>query len=248
MTPRSPVSALFLVPACIVAILLVSGCSSPLFRESSPAPVPTVQVTQAATQTVSTLSASGPQAPVAGSVLASSDKFQYDDNYGKQIVSTSLRSKRIRSEYYYYFNDVSNPVTLLHGADPGTKLLLVGVTFDLVGIHGSGSRTRFMTPLASSFTLWDHGSVLDPVDPHTLDNPLHYYIKDEGSLYIDRWVEKDNPGTGILVFEVPSSFAVKGTFLRFCPENDPSWISLGVAPRSPDAWNCEKDGIAWSLG
>ena len=232
---------LILAPLCILLLLLASGCSAPATPESSAPPQLTAQATP-------TPSGSPVQEPVVGSILASGAKFQYDDNFGKQIVSTSLRNTKIRSQYYYYFNDVANPVVLRHEAVPGTQLLLVGVTFDLVGLHGAGSRTRFMTPLASSFNLWDHGALRGPIDPHTLDNPLHYYIKDEGSLYMDRWVEKDIPGTGILVFEVPPSFSIKGTYISFCPANDPSWIARGIAPRSPDSWNCARDGVAWKLG
>jgi hypothetical protein len=186
--------------------------------------------------------------PAVGSILALNGKFQYDDNLRKQIVSLSLRNTKVRSQYYYFFNDVANPAILRHDATPGTQMLLAGVTFDLVGVRGEGSRTRFMTPLASSFVLFHDGTLSDPVDPRTLDNPLHYYIKDEGSLYIDRWIEKDQPGTGILVFEVPPSFSLKGSYLRFCPENDPTWSSRGISPRSPDTWNCEKEGVAWRLG
>jgi hypothetical protein len=227
--------------ACILLLILSAGCSS----QAPEAAPPTQVTTQAAVQAAVTTSSAPPPA---GTILPPANKFQYDDNFGKQIVSVSLRNTKVRSQYYYYYNDVSNPVTLRHDAPGGTQLLLVGVTFDLVGLHGSGSRTRFMTPLASSFALWDGGTFRDPVDPHTLDNPLHYYIKDEGSLYLDRWVEKDNPGTGILVYEVPASFVVKGTYLRFCPENDPSWISRGISPRSPDSWNCAEDGVLWRLG
>jgi hypothetical protein len=246
MAPNAPTFSRTLrwLPAAfgLLCLLLAAACTSTdSVPSSSGTGIPQGTPAQAGALGIA---AGGPsyatELPVGG-------KFQYDDNNRKQIVSLSLRNDKVRTSYLYYYNDKQNPETLRHDPTPGTKMLLVGVTFDLVGIHGEGSRTRFMTPLASSFELWERGTLYRPLDPHTLDNPLHYYIKDEGSLYLDKWIDKDQPGAGILVYEVPLSFTAQGCLVRFCPVNDPTWSSRGISPRSPDSWDCAGQGVAWRL-
>ncbi|HUK37667.1 MAG TPA: hypothetical protein VLV30_00970, partial [Methanomicrobiales archaeon] len=114
----------------------------------------------------------------------------------------------------------------------------------LIGLNGPGSRTTFFTPNTSSYLLYNEGNLYEPLYPFTLTNPMHYYVKDRGTLVMPESIDKDNPGSGVLVFEVPGSVAAKDSIVEFCPQNE--WYYLGE-PHTPDNWDCSSNTISWKL-
>ncbi|MDD1667331.1 MAG: hypothetical protein LUO96_02565 [Methanomicrobiales archaeon] len=171
-------------------------------------------------------------------------RFEYKDNNRKQIVSTGVRHFAVSPEYSYFYEDLDSPDVITVRAREGYKFILVGVTWDLVGIVGEGSRTTFVTPAVASYTLVHEGQIFKPLDPHSIDNPLHLYIRNHGSLAVDKAIDKDNPGSGILIFEVPEDLCVKDAYIEFCPKNG---AGGGGKPRSPDNWDCKKKTVRWML-
>jgi hypothetical protein len=175
-----------------------------------------------------------------------SSSYEYKDNYGRQIVGIRVKNAAVQSEYTYYYNDVNTPENIVVKANPGYKFLFVGVTWDLLSVVGPGSRTFFMTPNTTSYKLIDAGDTYFPLYPFDIADPMHYYIKDQGTLVQEQRIDKDNPGTGILVFQVPDSMAKKDGYLKFCPISEPVWTILGY-PHSPDNWDCTSNTISWRL-
>jgi hypothetical protein len=56
-------------------------------------------------------------------------------------------------------------------------------------------------------------------------------------------IDKDNPGSGILLYQVPDGFTAKDAYLEFCPQ---SGGSLGV-PHCPDSWDCSSNPVRWRI-
>lgn len=168
--------------------------------------------------------------------------FEYKDNARKQIVSVSVKNFVVVPQYSYLFEDLASPDVVHVFARPGNKFLLVGVTWDLIGVVGEGSRTSFMTPTTASYKLIHEGTVYQALTPSSFENALNDYIINQGCLVRDRSIDKDNPGSGILIFEVPEQFQVGDAYLEFCPRNG---LLPKDQPRSPDNWDCATNSIRW---
>lgn len=171
--------------------------------------------------------------------------YQFKDNNRRQIVSVAVRNSVVQGQYSYYYDDVYSPDLVSVYAPRGYKYLLVGITWDLVKVVGEGSRTTFRTPVPASYRLIHGRDSYEPVTPGSLTDPLHYYIKDQGSLAMDESIDKDNPGSGILIYEVPDNLCAADAYIEFCPQNGA--IPKGE-PHSPDTWDCTEHPVRWMLG
>jgi hypothetical protein len=82
--------------------------------------------------------------------------------------------------------------------------------------------------------------------PFNLENPMHFYVKNQGTIVMEESIDKDNPGSGVLVFNVPSETAAKDVYVEFCPKPQLILTILG-SPHSPDYWDCNSNTIRWRL-
>ncbi|MDD1652906.1 MAG: RDD family protein [Methanomicrobiales archaeon] len=181
--------------------------------------------------------------PPLAMLLPLGQSFAMDDNFGKQVVSVSVESQE-QKETLYYPSGNYTPQLYTKTAIPGHRFVLVGVEIQLVGLHGEGLRTYFMTPRADSFTLCEGEFCVNVTDPDEFGTGANNYIKDRGSLYRAKLIDKENHGDGLLVFETPDHLQLANATVRFCPRNDP--LSAGW-PRCDDNWDCEQATIGWRL-
>jgi hypothetical protein len=169
-------------------------------------------------------------------------RYEFKDNLRKQVVSVSVSHFAAATRYSYHYADITVPDILTVRAAPGHRFFFIGVTWDLVGVVGEGSRTTFVTPAVASYKLISRGATYLPVDPDSIPDILQDSIIDFGTLAREESIDKDNPAYGVLIYEVPFLVSVRESYIEFCPEN-----TIGVhAPHSP-AWDCENDAIRWSL-
>jgi hypothetical protein len=170
--------------------------------------------------------------------------YSYADNVDFHSLSVSVGNTQMRTGFYYNPGSAGSQSAHWEAA-PGNKFLMVGVKFYMTGIRKEGKSSLFMTPLACSFELVKGGSsygVLNASDIPDMDN---FYIHDVGTMYRDRFIDKDNDGSGVLMFEVPQSFDITGAYVTFCPRNLASWTGYY---RSPDDWDCTGNPVVWRLG
>lgn len=169
-------------------------------------------------------------------------RYEYRDNYKKQIVTVSVRNFAVGTGYSYHYDNPAFPEVITVPAKPGWKFIFVGVTWDLAGLVGEGSRTTFVTPSVSSYKLVHKGTPYAPVDPSSIPDILQDALINVGTLAREESIDKDNPGDGILIFEVPASVSAMETYIELCPQNA---LYLNE-PHSPP-WDCTKNAIRWSL-
>lgn len=168
--------------------------------------------------------------------------YGYKDNNRKQIVSVGVSGFNSGSFYSYHFRDPNIPDIITVPAKKGHRFFFIGVTCDLTGIEGGGSRTTFMTPAISSFKLINRGVTYNPVDPESIKDILGDGIINFGTLAREKSIDKDNPLNGILIYEVPITVTARESYIEFCPTNTRGQNQ----PHSP-AWDCEKDTVRWSI-
>jgi hypothetical protein len=231
---------------CIMSFLVIAGCTAPQQQTGTPAITQSVPAAVIETFPPTTISTSMPT-PVPifpPDIRPVRLAYQFKDNYGKQIVSINVKNYAVQNQYTYFYDDAYTPNEIVALARQGYKFLIVGVTWDLVGIVGPGSRTSFITPNTTSYKLISQGDMYEPLYPFTLANPMHYYIKNQGTLVMSESIDKDNPGSGVLVFEVPGDVAAKDSYIEFCPQNEPYFI---YQPHTPDNWDCTSNTIRWRL-
>jgi hypothetical protein len=156
----------------------------------------------------------------------------------------NVKGYKFQDQYNYFYDDAYTPDIITVNAHPGYDFIFVGVTWDLVGLVGPGSRTTFYTPNTTSYKLINHGNAYEPLYPFTFANPMHFYIRDQGTIVTAKSINKDNPGSGVLVFEVPKDVRAKDSYIEFCPQNEPYYIN---EPHSPENWDCESNSIRWKI-
>jgi hypothetical protein len=204
-------------------------------------------VVQAENPGATTPATGGPVLPPAGiHALPKGAAYDYADNDDFHALSVSVDSTQMRTGFYYT-PGVSGSGLVRWEAAPGNKFLLVGVRFIMTGIRREGKSSFFMTPLACSFRVLKDGVPYSVLNASDIPDMIDFYIRDVGSMYRDRFIDKDNDGSGVLVFEVPGSFDPKGALVIFCPKNLDSWALEGLY-RSPDDWDCTKNPVVWALG
>ncbi len=147
----------------------------------------------------------------------------------------------MRTTFYYTPGGNGNPMTEVE-AIPDHKFLMVGVNFYMTGILKEGKSSIFMTPLANSFSLLKDGAAYSVLNASDIPDMTDYYIHDVGSMYRDRFIDKDDAGSGVLIYVVPLSFSPSGAYVTFCPKNLESWEWSGYY-RSPDDWDCGKNPV-----
>ncbi len=230
----------------IMSFLVIAGCTAPQQETGAPTiaqPVPAAVITTIPSTIIST-TMPPPVSSFPPDIRPVRQAYQFKDNYGKQIVAINVKNYAVQSQYTYFYDDAYTPDEIVAIARQGYKFLIVGVTWDLVGIVGPGSRTSFVTPNTTSYTLMNQGNAYEPLYPFILANPMHYYIKNQGTLVMSESIDKDNPGSGVLVFEVPSDAAAKDSYIEFCPQNEPYFV---YGPHTPDNWDCTSNTIRWRL-
>ncbi len=168
-------------------------------------------------------------------------RYQYRDNERRQIVTMSVRNFMVADMYSYHYIDQYIPDIITVDAAPGNNFIFVGVTWELTDVLGEGSRTTFLTPSVSSYTLWYNGVSYAAVDPDTITDILQDAIIGVGVLANEESIDKDNPGDGFLIFQVPKTTSAMESYLQFCPVNTDL-----AEPHSPP-WDCPADAIRWSL-
>ena len=251
----------------LILAVILAGCIVPL-----PVPVP-VQVepqgiqppgtieqdsqpglvasTPAPTTIQETIVTTVPETPVPVSTpafrnpLPRGTAYTYTDNLNFHVLSVSVGSTQMRSGFYYAPQDAGSQPIRKEAAE-GEKFLMVGVDFYMTGIRKEGKSSQFMTPLASSFQLVHDGISYGVLNASDIPGMADYYIRDVGSMYRDRFIDKDNDGSGILIFEVPQSVDTSDAYITFCPMNLDSWAFSNYY-RSPDNWDCEKNLVVWIL-
>ena len=171
--------------------------------------------------------------------------YAYTDNENFHAVSVAVRSTQMRSGFYYASGETANQAIREEAAE-GKKFLMVGVDFYMTGIKKEGKSSQFMTPLASSFQLVHDGISYGALNASDIPGMSDYYIRDVGSMYRDRFIDKDDNGSGILIYEVPQSVDTSDAYLTFCPTNLDSWALYNYY-RSPDDWDCGKNLVVWTL-
>jgi hypothetical protein len=209
-----------------------------------PAMDPDPLMVQEASPTPQTTPAVAARQAIPGDLHPPGYRYEFRDNLRKQVVSVSLRDFSVMPQYSYFYDDPNAPDLVTVSARPGYKFVLVGITWDLIGVVGEGSRTVFVTPGVASYKLVHDGRTYDALDPNSIENPLDLYILSKGSLLMSRSIDKDNPGSGVLIFETPSDLRVKDAWLEFCPKNEGR--SAGRS-HTPDNWDCRTKTIRWSL-
>jgi hypothetical protein len=202
-------------------------------------PAPDLAASPSARTTVPTPS------PVFAKVLARDAAYSYADNDDFHAVSVSVGGYKMLTGFYYTPGASGTQLTRREPA-PGNKFLMDAVDFHMTGIRREGKSSQFMTPLASSFRLVKGGESYGVLNASDIEGMTDYYIRDVGSMYHDRFITKDDEGSGFLIFEVPLSFDPAGALVTFCPQNDPSWAASGYY-RSPDNWDCQRNLIVWQL-
>jgi hypothetical protein len=233
-----------------MSLLVIAGCTAPQTETGTPPVTTTIQSVPAAgigtvpPTTISTTPPS-PQTTFPAGTKPVGQAYEFRDNYGKQTVGIRVKSYAVQNQYNYYYDDAYAPEAVVN-APAGHKFLFVGVTWDLLGVIGGGSRTFFMTPNTTSYRLIYRGNAYEPLYPFNIANPMHYYIKNQGTIVMEKSIDKDNPGSGVLVFSVPSDMAAKDGYIEFCPQNQLIWTILGY-PHSPDYWDCTTNTIRWKL-
>jgi hypothetical protein len=68
-------------------------------------------------------------------------------------------------------------------------------------------------------------------------------ISRTGSLLNDVSIDKDNPGSGVLIFEVPVQVCASESYLEFCPRRG----SFTNEPHVPDDLDRTTDTVRWRL-
>ena len=217
-------------------------------QDSQPSPTASLATTTIIQETIAT-AVPGTPTPVPTiafrNPLSRGTAYAYTDNLNFHALSVSVRSTQMRSGFYYTPQDTGS-LPLREEAAEGKKFLMVGIDFYMTGIRQEGKSSRFMTPLASSFQLVHDGISYGVLNASDIPGMSDYYIRDVGSMYRDRFISKDDDGSGILIFEVPQSADTSDAYITFCPTNLDSWALYNYY-RSPDAWDCEKNLVVWTL-
>ena len=190
---------------------------------STPPPVPTIP-------------------PPPADLMPAGTRYEYRDNFRKQTVSVSVKDFRVASKFSYHYIDEYIPDVITVRAKLGYRFFFVGVTWDLTGVVGEGSRTTFMTPAISSYRLVHNGVSYPARDPGTITDILQDALIGVGILAREESIDKDNPGDGFIIFEVPATVNAEDSYIELCPTN-----TIGLAePHSPE-WDCTKNPVRWSL-
>jgi hypothetical protein len=171
--------------------------------------------------------------------------YAYTDNVNFHALSVSVGNTQMRSGFYYAPQDAGSQPIHMEAAE-GEKFLMVGIDFYMTGIKKEGKSSQFMTPLASSFQLVHDGISYGVLNASDFPGMSDYYIRDVGSMYRDQFINKDDDGSGILIYEVPQSVDTSDAYITFCPTNLDSWALYNYY-RSPDDWDCEKNLVVWTL-
>lgn len=171
--------------------------------------------------------------------------YTYTDNVNFHVVSVRVSTTQMRTGFYYTPQDAGGQLAHEEAAE-GEKFLMVGIDFYMTGILKEGMSSQFMTPLASSFQLVHDGISYGVLNASDIPGMTDYYIRDFGSMYRDRFIDKDDDGSGILIFEVPQSVDTSDAYITFCPRNLASWAYSNYY-RSPDTWDCGKNLVVWIL-
>lgn len=247
----------------LVSVIILGGCIVPV-PVPVPVPMPTpIQSGQQALTGIVTPSETMPEAastttvptetpipapvltPVFMNPLPRGTAYTFTDNMDFHTLSVKVGSCQVRTKFYF---TPGTSITQLTPVEPipGLKFLMVGVDFHMTGIRKEGKSSLFMTPLATSFQLVKGGDSYRVLNASEITGMTDYYIHDVGSIYRDRFIDKVNDGSGVLIFVVPQSFDPTGAFVTFCPRNLESWASSGYY-RSPDNWDCERNLVVWQL-
>jgi hypothetical protein len=171
--------------------------------------------------------------------------YNYADNENFHSLSVRVSNVRMTTAFYYTSENNRGQPVQMETAE-GEKFLLVGVDFYMTGILKEGKSSQFMTPLAGSFQIVHDGVSYGPLNISDMPGMTDYYIRDIGTLYRDRFIDKLDPGSGILIYEVPRSVGISDSIVAFCPKNLDSWAYSNYY-RSPDNWDCEANLIGWTL-
>lgn len=182
--------------------------------------------------------------PVFRNPLPRGTPYIYADNMDFHTLSVIVGNCQMQTAFYFTPGG-STKLTPVK-AIPGLKFLIVGVDFHIIGIRKEGKSSFFMTPLATSFQLVKGGDSYSVLNVSEITGMTDYYIRDIGTIYRDRFIDKDNDGSGVLIFVVNQSFDPEGASITFCPRNLESWAS-SLYYRSPDDWDCERNLIVWQL-
>ncbi|HVN65050.1 MAG TPA: hypothetical protein VMT31_00355 [Methanomicrobiales archaeon] len=210
------------------------ACPALLLQTGTPTPG-SVTPTEAGTpEPVATFSFANP--------LPRSTTFTYADNMDFHSLSVSVDGSQMTTGFSY--SRQGSPAR--YEASPGNKFLMIAVDFHMIGILQEGKSSTFMTPLATSFRLVKGGDSYGVLNASEIEGMTDYFIRNVGSMYRDRFITKDDGGSGVVIFEVPGSFDPAGAFVTFCPQNLGSWADSEYY-RSPDNWNCERDLVVWQL-
>jgi hypothetical protein len=183
--------------------------------------------------------------PIFRNPLPRGTAYAYPDNMDFHTVSVNIDNCEMRTRFYFTPGSSGSQLTPVE-AIPGMKFLMVGVDFYMTGIRKEGKSALFMTPLATSFQLVKGSDSYKVLNASEITGMTDYYIRDVGSMYRDRFISKDDDGSGVLIFVVPQSFDPAGAYVTFCPRNLESWASMGYY-RSPDDWDCGKNLVVWQL-
>ena len=181
-----------------------------------------------------------------------------------QVISINVTSFD-RKEALFFPSAGNNVSVYRMNASPDHRFALVGVEFQMSPYPAWGE--TFMSPLPSSFTLWDGKILVNATVPdHSALNGLVYRIDEYpilnasgmtvndpeqypvvmDTLYESGLMTDRTTRAGLLVFEIPDTRDLTNVTIRFCPVNDPAWRAAGY-PRLNDFWDCEKDTLAWKL-
>jgi hypothetical protein len=216
--------------------------ATPPFVETTTEPPVETQVLETVTTPTP---APVPTVPTFKNPLSREAVFSFTDNVDFHALSVAVSGTQMRTGFYYTSEKSGNPELRLE-APEGSKFLMIGVDFYMTGIRKEGKSSTFMTPLSSSFEVWEGADSYGVLNTTDIPDMEGYYIRDVGSLYRDRFIDKDNDGSGVLIFEVPQSFDLDSAYLTFCPRNEESWALSGYF-HSPDDWDCDRDLVVWDL-
>ena len=177
--------------------------------------------------------------------LAKGSSFFFTDNVDFHKLSVSISGTQMRTGFYYSPGTSTRPTAHLE-APVGYKYLMVGVDFYMTGINKEGKSSIFMTPIPVSFQLVHDGVFYGTLNASDIPGMEDYYIRDIGSMYRAQFINKDDDGSGILIYEVPQEVDTSDAYIAFCPVNLESWSWSGYF-RSPDDWDCDNDEVVWAL-
>jgi hypothetical protein len=206
-------------------------------------PLPTETPIPAVVTTATTVTPTPAPTPVFEDALTKGTPYAYADNQDFHAISVSVGNCQMRTGFYYTPEGSGSKLTRVE-AIPGHKFLMVGVDFYMTGIRKEGKSSTFMTPLATSFQLVKGGDSYGVLNASDITGMTDYYIRDVGSMYRDLFINKDDDGSGVIIFVVPQSFDPAGAYVTFCPRNPESTPAYY---RSPDDWDCEDDLVVWKL-